>query len=328
MKLLYAPGACSLGIHVLLEEIGKPYEAQAVNFPQKEQYGSAFTAINPKSKVPTLVRDDGSVLTEFPAIAYWLARSNSEKKLLPDDVDAQARALEAMDYVVATVHMQGFSRIVRPENYAPSAGDHDAVKARGREIFEKGLALIDKQLAGKEYVAGPFSIADAALFYAEFWGAARLKMELPPNCRAHYQRMLARPAVQRAMQAEGLQGLMRACARSVLVSASWRDRLERAQPVAGQCGCAAQSDRAGAGSIGGGVAAGAGDQDDRVLAARAGAGDGGDRGRGAGVAGADRGGAAGGGVRRAGGPADDRLVHALDRRGVDAGGGGDLRGVA
>ena len=204
MKLLYSPGACSLGIHVLLEEIGKPYEAQKINFGEREQYGSAFTAVNPKSKVPTLVRDDGSVLTEFPAIAWWLARTNPDRKLLPDDIDAQARALEAMDYVVATVHMQGFTRIFRPERFAPSAGDHDAVKAQGRETFEKGLSLLDKQLAGKDYVAGAFSIADAALFYVEFWASARLKMELPANLKAHYQRMLARPAVQKALQAEGL----------------------------------------------------------------------------------------------------------------------------
>ena len=204
MKLYYAPGACSIGIHVLLEEIGKPYEAVAVNLRQGEQFQSGFTSVNSKSKVPTLVRDDGSVLTEFPAIAYWLARTNPQAHLLPDDADAQARALEAMDYVVATMHMQGFTRIFRPGNFSPNAADEDAVKARGREIFEKGLAVMDKNLAGKDYVVGPFSIADAALFYVEFWGAARLKMELPANCAAHYQRMLARPAVQRMMQQEGL----------------------------------------------------------------------------------------------------------------------------
>ncbi len=150
------------------------------------------------------MRDDGSVLTEFPAIAYWLARSNPQAKLLPEDIDSQARALEAMDYVVATMHMQGFTRIYRPGNFAPNAADEEAVKVRGREIFDKGMAIMDKALAGKDHVAGPFSIADAALFYVEFWGAARLKMELPANCAAHYRRMLARPAVQRMMQQEGL----------------------------------------------------------------------------------------------------------------------------
>jgi glutathione S-transferase len=91
----------------------------------------------------------------------------------------------------------------RPANFAPSEADHDAVKARGREFFEKGLALIDKKLAGKEYVNGAFSIADAAVFYIEFW-AGRVGVPLPPNCAAHFARMKARPAVQRVFAAEGL----------------------------------------------------------------------------------------------------------------------------
>ncbi len=65
---------------------------------------------------------------------------------------------------------------------------------------------MDKTLAGKDYLGGSsMSIADAALFYVEFWAAARMNMTLPPNCAAHYQRMLARPAVRKAMEAEGLQ---------------------------------------------------------------------------------------------------------------------------
>src|ERR1700756_697239 len=103
MKLYYAPGACSIGIHVLLEELGKPYESEAVNLREGAQYKSEFTAINPKSKVPTLVRDDGSVLTEYPAIAYWLARTNPFGNLLPDDIDLQTQALSLTDYAVATI---------------------------------------------------------------------------------------------------------------------------------------------------------------------------------------------------------------------------------
>ena len=52
MKLYYAPGACSIGIHVLLEEIGKPYESERVNLQKGEQYKPPFTEVNPKSKVP------------------------------------------------------------------------------------------------------------------------------------------------------------------------------------------------------------------------------------------------------------------------------------
>ena len=204
MKLYYSPGACSLGIHVILEEIGKPYELAKLNLMEGQQHKPDFTAINPKGKVPTLVRDDGSVLTEFPAIAAWLARTNPDKALLPDDVEGQTRALEAMDYVVATLHMQGFSRMFRPANFAPSEADHEAVKARGREIFEKGLKVMGEALGDREYLGGgAFSVADAALFYVEFWAADRMHMELPPRCAAHYGRMKARPAVRKVLADEG-----------------------------------------------------------------------------------------------------------------------------
>ncbi|GGG32423.1 glutathione S-transferase [Caldovatus sediminis] len=204
MKLYYSPGACSIGIHLLLEEIGKPYETVLTNTREGAQFRPEFVAINPKSKVPTLVRDDGSVLTEYPAIAFWLARTNPEAKLLPDDPEAQARALEFIDYCVATMHMQGFSRIFRPANFSPNEADHPAVRARGEEIFSRGLALMDKALEGREYLLGRFSIADSALFYCCFWWAERLGKPLPPNVAAHYARMRARPAVQRTLQAEGL----------------------------------------------------------------------------------------------------------------------------
>jgi glutathione S-transferase len=204
LKLHYSPGACSIGIHVLLEEIGKPYETALTSTREGAQFRPDFVAINPKSKVPTLIRGDGSVLTEYPAIAFWLARTNPEAKLLPDDPDAQARALEFIDYCVATMHMQGFSRIFRPGNFAANEADHPAVQARGEEIFSKGLALMDRALEGKEYLLGQFSIADTALFYLCFWWASRLKKELPKNVAAHYERMKARPAVQRTLQAEGL----------------------------------------------------------------------------------------------------------------------------
>jgi glutathione S-transferase len=203
MKLLYAPGACSIGIHVLMEELGKPYEGVAVSLRDGAQFQPEFTSVNPKSKVPTLVDDEGTVRTEFPAIAYWLARTNPFANLLPDNIDLQARALELMDYCVATIHMQGFSRIFRAANFSPSASDEPAVKTRGTEIAEKGFAEMDKALAGKDYAVGPFSIADAALFYVEYW-AKRVGIALPPNCAAHLERMLARPSVQRTLKAEGL----------------------------------------------------------------------------------------------------------------------------
>jgi glutathione S-transferase len=203
MKLYYSPGACSIGIHILLEEIGKPYEAEALNLREGAQYQPGFVAVNPKSKVPTLARDDGTVLTEYPAIAYWLARTNPFAGLLPDNIDLQARVLELTDYAVATIHMQGFGRQFRASNFTPNPADEDAVKAKGRDIAEKGFAQVSAALGGKEYAVGSFSIADTAIFYTEFW-AKRVGLALPANCAAHLDRVLARPATQRVLQQEGL----------------------------------------------------------------------------------------------------------------------------
>ena len=202
MKLYYAPGACSVGIHVLLEEIGKPYQLEPVNLREGAQFKPPFAAVSPKAKVPALERDDGSVLTEFPVIARWLGR---ETNLLPKDDEADTRAMEAMEYAVGTMHGQGFARLFRTERFAPSASDHDVVKAAGRDVVEKGFAVLDQALASKNYIGGnDFSAGDTALFYVEFWAAKRLGMKLPANCAGHFDRMMARPAVQRTLQQEGL----------------------------------------------------------------------------------------------------------------------------
>jgi glutathione S-transferase len=113
--------------------------------------------------------------------------------------------MEVMEYVVGTMHPQGFTRLFRTDRFAPSASDHEAVKAQGRENIDKGFAIVDKALEGTDYLGGrDLSIADAALFYVEYWGAKRVGMQLSKNCAAHFARMMARPAVQRALQQEGM----------------------------------------------------------------------------------------------------------------------------
>lgn len=202
MQFHMTPGSCSTGIHILLEELELPFEVYLVNLIAGDQHKPQYLAANPKATIPTLVRDDGSSITEFQAIAWWLARRYPKARLLPEDIDGEVRVLETMDYVVGTIHGQGYTRIFTTFNYSDNEAEHAAIQARGREIVSKGFAVVNDVLAGKDYVVGNFSIADAALFYAEFW-ADKIKLELPPNCLAHYQRMLQRPAVRRVLLEEG-----------------------------------------------------------------------------------------------------------------------------
>lgn len=204
MKFYMTPGSCSTGIHILLEELEKVFEVYIVNLPAGDQFKPDYVAINPKSTIPTLVRDNGMPLTEFQAIAYWLARSSPKAKLIPEDLDNETLVLETMDYVVGTVHMQGFARIFNTGTFTPNEADYDNVKKQGEDIVQKGFTIINTILDGKDYISGTFSIADAALFYVEFW-ADKTKLALPVNCQAHYQRMLKRPAVYRVLREEGYQ---------------------------------------------------------------------------------------------------------------------------
>jgi glutathione S-transferase len=150
-----------------------------------------------------LLLDGGDVLTELPAIAFYLARSNPDAGLLPADALGEAQALSAMDYICATLHMQGFARLFRTVNFSPDEAAHPAVRARGHEIIAKGLGLLDTNLNGQDWLVGSYSVADAALFFLEMWGK-RAEITLPPNVAAHFLRMQARPAVQRALAREGL----------------------------------------------------------------------------------------------------------------------------
>ncbi len=200
MKVYHGKGTCSLGSLVVLEELGFDYDLVVLDLAGREQASPTYLKRNPKGKVPLLELDDGGYLSEWPAIAAYLCATKPEKGLLPADPLGMARTLEAVDYIVSTLHMQGFTRMVRPGLFTPNEAEFDKVKADGLAIVEKGLALMDEKLADRDYLMGEFTIADAALFYVENWMVARMGAGLPPHCQAHYERMLARDGVKRALE--------------------------------------------------------------------------------------------------------------------------------
>lgn len=214
LKFYMTPGSCSTGIHILLEHLELPFEVTVLNLPAGEHLQPAYRAVNPKGTIPALVLDDGTALTEWQAIAFWLARSHPRARLLSDDARLAATTMQLMDHVVGTVHGQGFTRLFTTDAYLPAGLDdaaratwQAAVRERGRAIVGQAFDLIDTGLAATSTVpgvavGGDFSIADAALFYVEFW-ADKTGLALPPRCAAHYQQVRARPVVQRVLREEG-----------------------------------------------------------------------------------------------------------------------------
>ena len=204
MKLYYAPGACSIGIHYLLEQIGAPYEQQKVDIRAGENKSPQFTAINPKAKVPTLQRDDGSVLTEFPVIAQYLAASAPNAKLLPSDPEQALRAAELTNFIVTTLHTQGFSRIFRPAKFVSAESEYEAVKAQGHDFVRDGLEIVERDIGPGGPLNSIATYADAALFYSLFWAVDRLKIDVPTTCAERYAALRSSPAAARVFEAEGI----------------------------------------------------------------------------------------------------------------------------
>jgi glutathione S-transferase len=210
MHFYMTPGSCSTGIHILLEELELPFQVTVLNLPAGQHREPAYLAVNPKGNIPTLLLADGQVLTEFQAIAYWLARAYPRRQLLSDDPLQAARSIALMDHVVGTVHGAGYTRIFTTDTYLPEGLDDvervqwtEAVKARGQEIVRQGFDIIESGLAEGAWASGErFGIADAAFFYVAFW-ADKLSFILPPRCLALYKRLRERPVVRQVLAEEG-----------------------------------------------------------------------------------------------------------------------------
>ena len=200
MKLYLTPGVCSLSPHIVLEELGIAHETESVNLKTKATAsGGNFLAINPKGYVPALQLGSGEVLTEGPAIVQYLADLHPEKKLAPPNGSLERYQLQGWLNFIATELHKNFSPFFNPA--AP-----DEMKAIARANIERRLAYVNEQLEGRQHLLGDdFTVADAYLFTVLGWSRV-IKLDLAPwaHVAAYQARVAARPAVQRALKAEGL----------------------------------------------------------------------------------------------------------------------------
>jgi glutathione S-transferase len=187
LTLYFAPGSSSMAPHIALHEVGVPFESRPLSFVKRENRTPGYLALNAEGKVPTLLID-GRPLTEVAAILFYVAKRFPEAGLLPEgDIEAEAQAVSWMSFIAATVHPARRQGI-----------DH------ARSIF--GIA--DRRLGNVEWALGRYSIADIHLFrlFWRFRNAFHLAPDEFPNLDAHYERMMARPAVQRTCEIEAAIG--------------------------------------------------------------------------------------------------------------------------
>lgn len=200
MKLFYYPGACSLAPHIVAREAGIHLELAKVDLATKTvAIEGDYWKVNPKGYVPALQLDNGEILTEASAIVQYLADLKPGSGLAPPNGTlARYRVQEALTYINSEIH-KTYSPLFNPKVLAE-------IRAERVEYLRKRYALLDQQLAGRKFLFGDqFTVADAYLFAVTNW-AQFLNVDLGDyaNVQAFQQRVAARPAVQAAMQAEGL----------------------------------------------------------------------------------------------------------------------------
>ncbi|MFD1330385.1 glutathione S-transferase family protein [Methylopila musalis] len=214
-RFYHSPGSCSLATHIVLEEIGAPYEAEIRSAKNGEGTGAAdYLALNPKGRVPALTGVPGGaggapdLLTETIAILLFLARSHPEAELLPPDAAGEARCLEWLSWIAIDLHGVGYSQLWRPHRFVDDPALHEAVKAKGLANIRAAYDHIERVLSdGRDWaVPGRYTVADAYLVVFWLWGR-RIGLAMAadwPTWARLMDKTLARPAVRRTLAQEGL----------------------------------------------------------------------------------------------------------------------------
>ncbi len=202
MKLYYKPGACSLAVHIALNEIDAEFDLEKVDTAaQQTETGVDYSTINPNGYVPALAIDGGEVLSEGVAVLQYVALQRPDAGLAPVPGTIENTRLQALLNFVSSEFHKSFGPFFSPE---PLEGE-------ARKAAEAGVArrmdFIEATLGdrGSFLLGDRFSIADAYAFVVASWSRhVGIALDRWPNLTDYLQRIAQRPAVIKAMKSEGL----------------------------------------------------------------------------------------------------------------------------
>ncbi len=202
MKLFFSPGACSLAPHIVLREVGATFSLEKVDTAShKTASGVDYYSITPKGQVPLLQLDDGTLLSEGPVIAQFIADQAAHTQLMPAAGSvARYRVMEWQNYITSELH-KSFTPLFNAAFDATAKGLH-------AQLLRKKYEWVDARLSDTAYLTGEdFTAADAYLFTVTGW-AKYVSLDLSDlkHLQGFLARVAARPAVRAAMKAEGLLG--------------------------------------------------------------------------------------------------------------------------
>jgi glutathione S-transferase len=205
LALYYYPGNASLLPHMMLREIGAEFELRLVDRGQNFQKSAEYLKLNPSGRIPVLV-DGDLVQFETAAVALYLADKFPEAGLAP-----AFGTPERADFHRWLIHLTNTPQVefrawFYPHEHVTDEAAAPSVKEKAGERLNRMFDVISEQLGDKTWLlGGRFSAVDLFLFMLIRWGRG---MPRPPrsipNLNALAERVLSRPAVQKALDVEGI----------------------------------------------------------------------------------------------------------------------------
>lgn len=202
MKLYEHPfSSAAFKVRAVIHELGLPVTLVAVDMMKGEHKSPEFLARNPNGKVPTLVEDDGFCVWESNAILCYLAAKKPESGLLPTDARAMAQVQQWLQWQGTTFSVST-GEVMRETVYTKLFGStkDEAKYAAGMEKVRRDLGVLEKTLAGKEFLCGKLTLADFSLVSSLLLRTPMgVDLEAFPNVKAWVARMESRESVRKSL---------------------------------------------------------------------------------------------------------------------------------
>jgi len=181
-------------VSIMLEEVGLPYTAHAIDITRDEQFADDFLRVSPNNKIPAIVdRDAGLSLFESGAILLYLAEKTGD--LMPADASARWRVIEWLMF-----QMGGLGPMLGQAHHFLrfNRGLSDYAEQRYAAEAQRLYAVLDARLSKREYLAGAYSIADIACWpWVSRFEWQGVDINDYANVKRWYTTIANRPAVQR-----------------------------------------------------------------------------------------------------------------------------------
>ena len=198
MELYFSPLACSMATRISIYEAGIPAAFTQVDLRNKRiaEDGSDFLGVNPMGQVPALRTDEGTILTENPAVLQYAANRKPDSGLAPQNGIDRYRLEQWLCFTTSELHKVVFIPLL-------DSKATEGAKVYARSKVEPRLAYLNSELAARSYVLDRFTIADAYLTTVLNWSSfTAVDLAQWPAVESYFKRMCERPSIARALEEE------------------------------------------------------------------------------------------------------------------------------